>query len=202
MITILSHDFYYKQHDELSLAERRELNYDHPDAFDTELMIRHIKALKNWQPVDRPVYDFTIYNRLPETARVMPARVVVVEGILIFETVSYTHLFISFRVLISRIKAIKSMMRDKTVPRRKKALVVLGIIYLLLPVDLIPPGLFPFGFLDDLVLWLWIIWNLKDTLDLYWDGEKPQDFSKAFAEEDIGEGVEFTVDQEDEKHGR
>ena len=161
MITILSHDFYYKQHDELSLAERRELNYDHPDAFDTELMIRHIKALKNWQPVDRPVYDFTIYNRLPETARVMPARVVVVEGILIFETVSYTHLFISFRVLISRIKAIKSMMRDKTVPRRKKALVVLGIIYLLLPVDLIPPGLFPFGFLDDLVLWLWIIWNLK-----------------------------------------
>ena len=110
--------------------------------------------------------------------------------------------FISFRVLIIRIKAIKSMMRDKTVPRRKKALVVLGIIYLLLPVDLIPPVLFPFGFLDDLVLWLWIIWNLKDTLDLYWDGEKPQDFSKSFAEEDIVEGVEFTVDQEDEKHGR
>ena len=93
MITILSHDFYYKQHDELSLAERRELNYDHPDAFDTELMIRHIKALKNWQPVDRPVYDFTIYNRLPETARVMPARVVVVEGILIFENRKLRDLF-------------------------------------------------------------------------------------------------------------
>ena len=107
--------------------------------------------------------------------------------------------FISFRVLFRRIKAIKSMMRDKTVPKRKKILVVLGIIYLFLPVDLIPPVLFPFGFLDDLVLWIWIIWNLKDTLDLYWDGEKEQDFSGTFREEDIVEGVEFTVDREDER---
>ena len=53
--------------------------------------------------------------------------------------------FISFRILIRRIKAIKSMMRDKTVPKRKKALVVAGIIYLFLPIDLIPPVLFPFG---------------------------------------------------------
>ena len=51
--------------------------------------------------------------------------------------------FISFRILMSRIKAIKTMMHDKTVPKRKKALVVLGIIYLFLPVDLIPPVLFP-----------------------------------------------------------
>ncbi|MFR2966310.1 MAG: P-loop NTPase fold protein [Anaerovoracaceae bacterium] len=55
VITILSHDFYYKRHDELSLDERRRLNYDHPDAFDTDLMISHLKTLKNWQPVDRPV---------------------------------------------------------------------------------------------------------------------------------------------------
>lgn len=108
--------------------------------------------------------------------------------------------FISFRILIRRIKAIKSMMRDKTVPKRKKALVVAGIIYLFLPVDLIPPVLFPFGFLDDLVLWIWIVWTLKDTLDLYWDGEKEQDFSGIFDKEDIVEGVEFTVDQEEEKN--
>ena len=85
------------------------------------------------------------------------------------------------------------MMRDKTVPKRKKALVVAGI-------DLIPPVLFPFGFLDDLVLWIWIVWTLKDTLDLYWDGEKEQDFSGIFDKEDIVEGVEFTVDQEEEKN--
>ncbi len=110
--------------------------------------------------------------------------------------------FISFRILVRRIGAIKSMMRDKTVPKRKKALVVIGLIYLFLPVDLIPPVLFPFGFLDDIVLWIWIIWTLKDTLDLYWEGEKEQDFSEAFNKEDIIEGVEFTVDREEEKNER
>ena len=62
--------------------------------------------------------------------------------------------FISYRVILGRLKAIKSMMADKTVPKRKKLLVILGIIYLFLPVDIIPPVLFPFGFLDDLVLWI------------------------------------------------
>lgn len=90
-------------------------------------------------------------------------------------------------------------MKDKTVPKRKKILVFFGIVYLFLPVDLIPPVLFPFGFLDDLVLWLWILWHLKDTLDTYWVGEKEQDFSKKFKKKDIVEGVEFTVDQEEEK---
>ena len=104
--------------------------------------------------------------------------------------------FISFRVLSRRIKAISSMMKDKTVP---KLLIVLGIIYLFLPIDLIPPVLFPFGFLDDLVLWIWIIWHLKDTLDQYWVGEKEVDLSRDFKNKDIVEGVEFTVDQEDEE---
>ena len=107
--------------------------------------------------------------------------------------------FISFRVLSKRIKAILSMMKDKTIPKRKKLLIVLGIIYLFLPIDLIPPVLFPFGFLDDLVLWIWIIWHLKDTLDQYWVGEKEVDLSRDFKNKDIVEGVEFTVDQEDEE---
>ena len=107
--------------------------------------------------------------------------------------------FISFRVLSKRIKAILSMMKDKTVPKRKKLLIVLGIIYLFLPIDLIPPVLFPFGFLDDLGLWIWIIWHLKDTLDQYWVGEKEVDLSRDFKNKDIVEGVEFTVDQEDEE---
>ena len=91
------------------------------------------------------------------------------------------------------------MMKDKTVPKRKKLLIVLGIIYLFLPIDLIPPVLFPFGFLDDLVLWIWIIWHLKDTLDQYWVGEKEVDLSRDFKNKDIVEGVEFAVDQEDEE---
>ena len=104
--------------------------------------------------------------------------------------------FISFRVLSKRIKAISSMMKDKTVPKRKKLLIVLGIIYLFLPIDLIPPVLFPFGFLDDLVLWIWIIWHLKDTLDQYWVGEKEVDLSRDFKNKDIVEGVEFTEEDE------
>ena len=107
--------------------------------------------------------------------------------------------FISFRVLSRRIKAISSMMKDKTVPKRKKLLIVLGIIYLFLPIDLIPPVLFPFGFLDDLVLWIWIIWHLKETLDQYWVGEKEVDLSRDFKNKDLVEGVEFTVVQEDEE---
>ena len=60
--------------------------------------------------------------------------------------------FISFRVLFRRIKAISSMMKDRSVPKRKKALVIFGILYLFMPLDLIPPVIFPFGFLDDLIL--------------------------------------------------
>lgn len=101
--------------------------------------------------------------------------------------------FLSFRFIINRIKAIASMMKDKTVPKRKKVLVIFGIIYLLLPVDLIPVVIFPFSFVDDLVLWLWIIAHLSDTLDQYWNGEKTIDYSKDFKAENLVEGVSFEV---------
>ncbi len=110
--------------------------------------------------------------------------------------------FITFRMLSRRIKAVSYMMKDKTVPMRKKLLIVFGIVYLFLPVDLIPPVLFPFGFFDDIVLWIWIIWHLKDTLDEYWVEGKEIDPSKEFKNKDIVEGVEFTVEQEDEKNER
>lgn len=105
--------------------------------------------------------------------------------------------FISFRVILSRIKAIRYMMADKTVPKRKKLLVIAGIIYLFLPVDLIPPVLFPFGFLDDLVLWIWIIWHLKDTLDAYWVGEKTEDYSDRYSNKDLVEGASYHVHDDD-----
>ena len=84
-ICILSHDFYYKQHNDISFEERKKINYDHPDAFDTDIMIGHIRELARGNAIERPVYDFTIHNRVDETVRVEPARVIVVEGILIFE---------------------------------------------------------------------------------------------------------------------
>lgn len=104
--------------------------------------------------------------------------------------------FVSFRVILSRIKAIKTMMADKTVPKRKKLLVIIGVVYLLMPVDILPVVLGPFALVDDLILWAWILWNLKDTLDAYWIGEKVNDFSKDFSGKNMVEGVEFKVDEE------
>ena len=83
-VTVMSHDNYYKRHDEMCYEERTKLNYDHPDAFDTELLCEHIKALKMGQSIEMPVYDYSIHNRSDETIRVNPAPVIVLEGILIF----------------------------------------------------------------------------------------------------------------------
>ena len=83
-ITVLSHDNYYKRHDDIPFAERKKLNYDHPNAFDTPLLVQHLDALRAGQPVACPTYDYTVHNRAAETITVVPAKVVVVEGILIF----------------------------------------------------------------------------------------------------------------------
>lgn len=84
-IAVLAHDDYYKAHDDLTYEERAELNYDHPNAFDTELLIQHIKELKEGKEIKRPVYDYTIHNRSDEVVIVKPKGVIVVEGILILE---------------------------------------------------------------------------------------------------------------------
>ena len=83
-ITVLSHDNYYRRHDELTYEERSQLNYDEPAAMETELMVRHLDALRHWQEIDCPVYDFSVHNRSDETIRVVPRKVIIVEGILIF----------------------------------------------------------------------------------------------------------------------
>ena len=83
-VAVLHHDSYYKAHDDLPYEERSRLNYDHPNAFDTDLMLSHIRALKRGESVLCPVYDFSIHNRSDKTVEVSPARVLVVEGILIF----------------------------------------------------------------------------------------------------------------------
>lgn len=83
-ITVISHDNYYKAHDDMDYEERAKLNYDHPDAFETELMIRHLQQLRQGEAVHCPVYDFTVHNRSDEMLQITPRKVIVVEGILIF----------------------------------------------------------------------------------------------------------------------
>ncbi len=84
-LVVLGHDFYYKAHDDLTFEERKELNYDHPNAYDTDRLIEDIKKLKNGEKIYRPVYDYTIHNRSDEKVLVNPKPVIVVEGILVLE---------------------------------------------------------------------------------------------------------------------
>jgi uridine kinase len=84
-VSVVYHDNYYKRHDELTYEERSRLNYDHPDAYDTDLMIEHLDRLRSGLPVECPVYDYTIHNRSDKTITISPAKVILVEGILIFE---------------------------------------------------------------------------------------------------------------------
>ena len=85
VVTVLSHDNYYKRHDDLTYAERCRLNYDEPAALETDLMARHLDILRQGEAIDCPVYDFTVHNRSDETIRITPQKVIIVEGILIFE---------------------------------------------------------------------------------------------------------------------
>lgn len=84
-VATLCHDYYYKGHPELTYEERTKLNYDHPQAFDTDMMVEHIRALKNNVPIERPVYSFVEHNRTSETVPVKPSKVLIIDGILIFE---------------------------------------------------------------------------------------------------------------------
>ncbi len=84
-VVTLCHDYYYKANSDLPIEERKKLNYDHPNSFDTDMMIRHIQQLKEGRTINRPVYDFVEHTRSFDTVTVGPKKVIIVEGILIFE---------------------------------------------------------------------------------------------------------------------
>lgn len=84
-IAMLRHDDYYKKNTNLPLEERAKINYDHPSAFDTELLLEHLDALKNGSPVNCPIYDYSMHDRGQDIRIVEPADVIILEGILIFE---------------------------------------------------------------------------------------------------------------------
>jgi uridine kinase len=82
-VVVIPHDAYYRHRPELALADRTRVNYDHPDSLETELLVRHLQALRAGETIARPVYDFARHLRSEETVAVVPARVIVVEGILV-----------------------------------------------------------------------------------------------------------------------
>lgn len=82
-VALIQHDAYYRHSPSLSFEERSQVNYDHPDSLETELLIGHLSMLRDGQAVPRPVYDFSSHLRSDEVVMVKPARVVIVEGILV-----------------------------------------------------------------------------------------------------------------------
>lgn len=83
-VSVVYHDNYYKRRDDLTYEERCAINYDHPNAFDTDMLLEHLAQLKAGKAVECPVYDYTVHNRSDKTVLIQPAPVIIVEGILLF----------------------------------------------------------------------------------------------------------------------
>lgn len=113
-VVVLCHDYYYKSHSDLSMEERAALNYDHPDAFDTDMLIEHLRLLSQGQSIERPVYSFSQHDRLEQTVSVQPAKVIIVDGILIFESQSLRELM-DFKVYVDTdddVRLARRLVRD------------------------------------------------------------------------------------------
>jgi uridine kinase len=91
-VALLQHDAYYRDQSHLSVKERAETNYDHPDALETDLLVAHLRALLAGESIDRPTYDFTVHNRSPDSVRIDPKPVILVEGILVLSDPSLRDL--------------------------------------------------------------------------------------------------------------
>lgn len=92
-VTVIGHDSYYKRQVGKTYEERTRVNYDHPDAFDTDLLIEHLKELKAGRSIQCPVYSFVDHNRTDETVEIFPTKVIIVEGILIFQNPTLRDMF-------------------------------------------------------------------------------------------------------------
>ncbi len=84
-VVVIKHDDYYKDQSHLSREERRKTNYDHPSALENDLLVKHLNMLINGEAIDKPIYDFVVQNRSPKTERIEPAKVILLDGILILE---------------------------------------------------------------------------------------------------------------------
>lgn len=92
-VTVIGHDSYYKRQEGKTYDERTRQNYDHPSAFDTDLLIQHLRELKAGRSILCPVYSFSDHNRTDETVEIFPTKVIIVEGILIFQNPTLREMF-------------------------------------------------------------------------------------------------------------
>lgn len=113
-VSVLYHDNYYKSHSDMPFEERKKLNYDHPDAFDTGRMVKDLQALCRGETIQSPTYDYTIHDRSDVTVEVRPTKVVIVEGILIFENQALRDLM-DIKIFVytdADVRILRRIMRD------------------------------------------------------------------------------------------
>jgi uridine kinase len=113
-IAMIEQDSYYKDQSELSFEERMKTNYDHPDAFDTDLLIEHLKELLNWKFINKPIYDFEKHNRKKETVKVDSKEIIILEGILILQEKSIRDL-LDIKIYVDTdadVRIIRRLQRD------------------------------------------------------------------------------------------
>lgn len=115
-ISYLPHDAYYRDLSELPRNQRMEVNFDHPNSLESDLLVKHIQALKKWQPIDLPLYDFTHHRRTGNFVTIHPQPVILVEGILIFSDPTLRQMF-DVKIFVdtdSDIRFIRRLQRDIT----------------------------------------------------------------------------------------
>jgi uridine kinase len=113
-ILVIEQDYYYKDQSHLPFEERLKTNYDHPLAFDNDLLIKHVRALLNHEPIEKPVYDYKIHTRSKEVIHVEPKDVIILEGILILEDPRLVDLM-DIKVFVDTdadLRIIRRMVRD------------------------------------------------------------------------------------------
>ena len=113
-ITMIQQDMYYKDQSHLSMEERVKTNYDHPMAFDNDLLVEHLQKLIKGESIEKPRYDFTIHNRAKDTTTVEPREIIIVEGILILEDERIRNL-LDIKIYVDTdddVRIIRRMLRD------------------------------------------------------------------------------------------
>ncbi len=125
-VTVLEHDRYYRDRSDLRLEERAALNFDHPDALETDLLVSHLRTLRAGEPVQVPVYDFTLHTRRPITETLCPRPAIIVEGILVFVDAALRDLM-DIKVFVDTdpdIRFIRRLQRDVAERGRTMAAVI------------------------------------------------------------------------------
>jgi uridine kinase len=137
-ISYLPHDAYYRDLSNLPPTQRAQVNFDHPESLESELLIEHIQRLKSWKPIDLPIYDFTHHARTDQSIHIEPHRVIIVEGILIYVETRLRALF-DIKIFVdtdSDIRFIRRLQRDITERGRTTETVIKQYITTVRPMHL------------------------------------------------------------------